>query len=933
MNESPAAERLKLSYLSGTNSAYIEDLYEQFLVSPGDVSEDWRQFFSSLPAASTHEKHSDIVQQLRKGAQNTSRNAGMCQDLKHAFLCWQQAVRRDSVHVAQTNPLQENSKHIQALSPQFYGLSTEQVPASLTGLASDLSVASIDAFYRAAYQGAISIEAAHIEVPERQSWLWQRLETFPTFKLSADEQSQILRQLMAANGMEQYLARKFVAQKRFSLEGGDALIPMLEAMIAQAVQQHDVQEIVMSMAHRGRLNVMTNVFGVPMQTICQRFTGEVEAPYETSGDVKYHLGCSTDRMVGDQSVHLSLACNPSHLEFVNPVLQGMVRGKQQAFYADNPGAICAITMHGDASVCGQGIVPETLHLMRTPAHNIGGGIHIVVNNQVGHSVSDLHDMTACHRITDIFKAFDLPIIHVNADDPNAVIFAAQMAIDYWATFAEEVVIDLVCYRRLGHNEADEPSVTQPMMYKGIHQRPRLFQIYADQLTKNAVLTESEIQSMQADIKQCFESGASTVETHTADLTQQREKIWSAFTDVRWDTPTETQFPLDQLKQLAKHLQTHPEGFVYQKQIQRLISQRQAMLEGDQLLNWGMAELLAYASLMQDGYDVRLVGQDVRRGTFSHRQAVLHDFETGSQYNIFQPVVHQTGRRFDVYDSVLAEGSVLGAEYGFSTTNPNTLVLWEAQFGDFANSAQVIIDQFISSAWQKWQQLSHLVMLLPHGYEGQGPEHSSARLERYLQLAAQHSIQVCVPTTPAQQFHLLRRQILSAFRRPLIIMSPKSLLRHPESISSFEDLSEGQFKCVLNDQQVKPEKVKRVVLCSGKIYFELLSMRQQQVIDDVALIRVEQLYPFPYRELREILATYSHAETVLWCQEEPRNQGAWFARRHCFEGCLAPQQKLQYVGRDMFASTAAGSPKLHKQRQAAVIAQALGLQPIELIKYE
>jgi 2-oxoglutarate dehydrogenase E1 component len=764
-----------------------------------------------------------------------------------------------------------------------------------------------------------------------KNWLWSNLQEWPTFNLNSDDKLDLYKKLVAANHFEQYLARKFVAQKRFSLEGGDALIPLVDGIIARGVVEHGLKECVFAMAHRGRLNLMANILGVSMDTISKRFTGQLDSKIEISGDVKYHLGASLDRTINGKNVHLSLACNPSHLEFVNPVLQGIVRAKQDKYYPDSRSDICGITIHGDAAVCGQGIVPETLNLMRTSAHNINGMIHIVINNQVGHSVSNVADMTSCNYITDIFKAFDIPVIHVNADAPEAVLFVAKLAMDYRAKFKQDIAIELLCYRRLGHNEADEPLVTQPLMYKQIKNHPRLFDLYKRQLLADNIMAQT-LEDIENEVSSIFEAGESIISCKPGEVTLEREKMWQNFCHTSWQESINTGVDKNKLISLAESLQKLPEGFVCQKQIERLMQQRAKMVAKELALNWGMAELLAYASLVTEGISVRLVGQDVRRGTFSHRQAVLHDFDTGSEHSLFADINTDVAK-FEVFDSTLSEAAVLGAEYGYSLANPTSIVLWEAQFGDFANSAQVIIDQFISSAWQKWQQLSNLVMLLPHGYEGQGPEHSSARLERFLQLSAQHSMQVCVPTTPKQIFHLLRRQAKRKFRQPLVIMTPKSLLRHPLAVSSFEDLSASDFSCIIDDDNIDKNKITRVVVCAGKIYFELLEARNKEGINDVALIRIEQLYPFPYEVAKKVFAQYSSADEVIWCQEEPRNQGAWFSRRHCLEESIAGHQKLLYVGRDMYASTAAGSPKLHKVRQDSVISQALGLIEISLVKYD
>jgi 2-oxoglutarate dehydrogenase E1 component len=926
-------EFLADSFLSGSNSYYIEDLYEQYLDDEQSVDENWRQLFAAFPKELADVRHSSIIEHLKNHNNNPSI---VTNDLSvsSGISEWINNLRANGFRYANINPLNVDFKLSENIAASSFNLlldSNELIGKEKTLLSGDLPVGEAINLLQKSYCGTIGLEAIFIADDNIKKWLWSNLQKWPKAALEEVEKLDLYKRLVSANHFEQHLARKFVAQKRFSLEGGDSLIPLVESIITRGVTEHGLKECAVAMAHRGRLNLMANVFGVSMDTIFKRFTGELDKDLEISGDVKYHLGASIDRNIAGKNVHLSLACNPSHLEFVNPVLQGIVRAKQDKYYQNSKSDICGITIHGDAAVCGQGIVPETLNLTRTAAHNIQGMIHIVINNQVGHSVSNVADMTSCNYITDIFKSFDIPVIHVNGDDPEAVVFVARLAMDYRAKFKQDVAIELLCYRRLGHNEADEPLVTQPLMYKQIKQHPRLFELYKKRLLESGV-KEQDLLAIEKEISSVFDSGKSIISCKPGDVTKKRQKLWQGFCHSEWQENVETSVEKSKLLDLARLLQQLPSGFVCQKQIERLIEQRANMVAEKSALNWGMAELLSYASLVADGVSIRLVGQDVRRGTFSHRQAVLHDFDTGVEHSLFHGINNQLAS-FEVYDSTLSEAAVLGAEYGYSLAHPSALVLWEAQFGDFANSAQVIIDQFISSAWQKWQQLSNLVMLLPHGYEGQGPEHSSARLERFLQLSAQHSMQVCVPTTPSQIFHLIRRQAKRKFRQPLIIMTPKSLLRHPLAVSEFKDLSSDKFNCVLDDSVSDKNKIDRVVVCSGKIYFELLEKRKEEGINNIALIRIEQLYPFPYDLAKQIFVKYANAKEVVWCQEEPRNQGAWFSRRHCLEESIADHQKLLYVGRDMYASTAAGSPKLHKSRQLSVISQALGLVEISLVKYD
>jgi 2-oxoglutarate dehydrogenase E1 component len=715
-----------------------------------------------------------------------------------------------------------------------------------------------------------------------------------------------------------------VGQKRFSLEGGDALVPMMKELLRLGGAAQ-VNEFVVGMAHRGRLNVLINVLGKEPDQLFQEFEGKVKS--ERTGDVKYHLGFSSNIKTESGSiVHVVLAFNPSHLEIIGPVLQGSARsrlGKRQDLEQKNK--VVPIVIHGDAAFAGQGVVMETFNFSQARGYCTGGTVHIVVNNQIGFTTSNPLDSRSTLYCTDVAKMVQAPVIHVNGDDPEAVMFATQIAFEYRMTFKRDVVLDLVCYRRHGHNEADEPAVTQPAMYAKIKTMRPLREKYADQLIAKGLITQKEVDNLIEAYRGKLDNGRAVVDVVHGKYPGQLSTDWSPYIDTTWDAPADTTVSKKMLLALSKQLSILPDGFHLHPVVKRLLDEREKMAAGELQMNWGYAEIMAYATLLQEGYGVRLSGQDCGRGTFAHRHAVLHDADNGQVYVPLEGIAKDKTKSFSVIDSVLSEEAVLAFEYGFAASEPRMMVLWEAQFGDFANGAQVVIDQFISSGEQKWGRLCGLVMLLPHGYEGQGPEHSSARLERYMQLCAQQNMQVCTPTTPAQMFHLLRRQVIRNYRKPLIVMTPKSLLRHKLAVSSIDDLAEGQFHTVIPEiDALDPKKVKRVVLCCGKVYYDLLQKRRDDVLNHVAIIRIEQLYPFPKKALAQELSKYKNAEQVIWCQEEPQNQGVWFSSQHNIVDCLLNGQLLHYAGRSSAASPAVGSASLHAQQQQALVFQALGV---------
>jgi 2-oxoglutarate dehydrogenase E1 component len=684
------------------------------------------------------------------------------------------------------------------------------------------------------------------------------------------------------------------------------------------------KEVVIGMAHRGRLNVLINTLGKNPKDLFDEFEGKKLV--NTSGDVKYHQGFSSNVITAGGEVHIALSFNPSHLEIVSPVVEGSVRARQDRRKDTSGKTVVPISIHGDAAFAGQGVVMETFQMSQTRAYRTGGTVHIVINNQVGFTTNRQEDSRSTEYATDVAKIIQAPIFHVNGDDPEAVLFVTQLALDYRYEFGRDVVIDMVCYRRRGHNETDEPSGTQPLMYSVISKLKTTRTLYSERLVGESVVTQEKSDQMVIENRDDLDNARHVAKSLVLESQTGSFVDWKPYIGVEWTDAGDTTYPLSQLQNVAKKLTSVPDGIVIQRQVQKIYQDRDKMTAGALPLNWGYAEILAFATLLEQGYPIRITGQDSGRGTFSHRHAVIHSQKDGSTYI---PLKHLSDDQptLDLYDSYLSEEAVLAFEYGYASTSPKGLVIWEAQFGDFANGAQVVIDQFITSGEHKWGRLCGLTMLLPHGYEGQGPEHSSARLERFLQLCAEFNIQVCVPTTPSQIFHIIRRQAIRPMRRPLIIMSPKSLLRHKQATSTLEDLAEGSFKTVLpeSSETVTADSVKRIVLCSGKVYFDLINRREELKKEDVAVIRLEQLYPFPYADLESELEQYKNVESLVWCQEEPKNQGAWHANRHRMNRVLEklyPELKIRFAGRISSAAPAAGYMSIHVEEQEALVNDAL-----------
>jgi len=778
---------------------------------------------------------------------------------------------------------------------------------------------------RQTYCGSIGAEYMYISGIAQKRWIQDRLEGVRgQSSYSGEEKRHILQQLTAAETLERYLHTKYVGQKRFSLEGGDTLIPLLDHLLQRAGRQ-GMTEAVIGMAHRGRLNVLVNILGKLPSMLFAEFEG-VHTSELTSGDVKYHQGFSSDINTPGGPMHVTLAFNPSHLEIVDPVVEGSVRARQHRCGDHNGKQILPVLLHGDAAFSGQGVVMETLNLSQTPGYRTGGTVHIVVNNQIGFTTSDARDARSTLYCSDVAKMVEAPIFHVNADDPEAVLLVTEIAFDYRMAFGKDVVIDLVCFRKLGHNEQDEPLVTQPFMYRYVNKHPGTRTLYAQRLVEQGVVAADEPEAMIAAYRQTMDEGKSPVSLAPAGFRHEHAVDWTRFSaDTPWTLPVATAVPYEKLQMLAGRLTEVPENFKLHSRVEKVIANRRAMGRGELALDWGMAENLAYASLVADGYAVRLSGQDSQRGAFFHRHAVWHD-QNRVQWDqgLYIPLQHITPDQADfiVINSLLSEEAALGFEYGYATAEPDSLVVWEAQFGDFANGAQVVIDQFIASGEAKWGRLCGLVMLLPHGYEGQGPEHSSGRIERYLQLCADYNIQVCIPSTPAQMFHLLRRQMLRPMRKPLIVFTPKSLLRSKDAASPLKWLVEGSFQPVMEEaDELDAARVKRIIACSGKIYYELLAARRERGIEDMAIIRLEQLYPFPHSDFTAQIETYHNATEVVWCQEEPGNQGAWHRIQHYLLRHMRSGMKLGYALRASSASPAMGYLALHNEQQKAVIEAA------------
>ena len=924
------------SMLFGMNDLFIEGLYEDYLANPAAVPPAWRAYFDalqSMPGAAHELPHSAVqhaFSALPKRPVTAAAPEAALERKQVSVLQLINAYRFLGVRIAALDPLARHAKpEVPELDPAFYGLTEADMgttfeTGSLVG-AQRMTLREILQLLRQTYCSSIGAEYMYISDIAQKRWVQQRLEGMrgaPDY--SADQRRTILQNLTAAETLERYLHTRYVGQKRFSLEGGDTLIPLMDHLLQRAGSR-GIKEVVIGMAHRGRLNVLVNILGKLPSMLFAEFEGK-HSERLTLGDVKYHNGFSSDIAVPGGAMHVTLAFNPSHLEIVNPVVEGSVRARQHRCGDHDGNQVMPVLLHGDAAFSGQGVVMETLNLSQTRGYRTGGTVHVIVNNQIGFTTSDARDTRSSLYCSDVAKMIEAPIFHVNADDPEAVLLVTELALDYRMTFRKDVVIDLVCFRKLGHNEQDEPMVTQPFMYRFINKHPGTRALYAKKLVEQGVISAEEPEAMIAAYKRKMDEGISPAHTVQAESRQGHAARWSKYAgDTPWNIAVTTAVPRERLQSLAERLTDIPSNVRLHPRVEKVIEDRRAMGRGELALDWGMAENLAYATLLVEGYPLRLSGQDSGRGTFFHRHAILHDQNRVKwQEGAYMPLRHLQEGQADavVIDSILSEEAVLAYEYGYATAEPDSLVIWEAQFGDFANGAQVVIDQFIASGEAKWGRLCGLVMLLPHGYEGQGAEHSSGRIERYLQLCADYNLQVCIPSTPAQMFHLLRRQMLRPVRRPLIVFTPKSLLRSKDAASPLQLLAEGGFQPVIEESEnLEPTKVRRIIVCSGKVYYELLAGRRERGIRDMAIIRLEQLYPFPHDDFTAQIAAYPNATEMLWCQEEPGNQGAWHRIQHYLLRHMRADMKLGYALRASSAAPAAGYLAVHNEQQKAVIAAA------------
>lgn len=930
----------KTSYLYSANAPFVEEMYAAYLNKPTSVSEDWQQFFQHLQHqdldAAPDIDHKSIREEfVRRNRDRRNQAAprvnGLSPDAQTKQIHVLQlinAYRFRGHQRANFDPIAlRPPEHVPELELAYHNLSVEDLDLVFnTGSLMAPRQASLREIYdvlRGSYCGHIGVEYMHITDTKEKRWIQQNIESVTSTPSFSNEQKlRILERVIAAGEFERYLHTRYVGQKRFSLEGAESLIPILDTLI-QRSGGHNITEIVLGMAHRGRLNVLTNILGKSPATLFEEFEGKARPNGNGSGDVKYHMGFSSDIHTPGGIVHLALNFNPSHLEIVGPVVEGSVRARQNRRGDETGSRVLPVLIHGDAAFAGQGVVMETFQMSEARGFTTGGTVHIVVNNQIGFTTSNPLDARSTVYCTEVARMVQAPIFHVNGDDPEAVVFITQLALDYRMKYQKDVVIDMVCYRRHGHSEADEPAVTQPMMYSKIKGHTKVSQLYVDRLVQSGIIEIEQADEVAADYRARLDSGGCVApDTASEPFDKPYWVNWKPYLAADLNQDVDTRLARKDLEALAQRFTTIPADFTAHKQVLRMMESRKAMARDELNMDWGFAETLAYASILQAGYPVRISGQDCGRGTFFHRHAILHDQKNGSPYTPLQNISTEQAP-ITVIDSILSEEAVLAFEYGYSTAAPYSLVIWEAQFGDFANGAQVVIDQFIGSGESKWGRLSGLVMFLPHGFDGQGPEHSSARLERYLQLCAEDNIQVCMPSVPGQMFHLLRRQILRDARKPLIIMTPKSLLRHKLSTSNLTDICDHGFQHVLGEEDaIKAKHVNRIVVCSGKVYFDLLDARREKKISDIAIIRLEQLYPFPTKQLTKEFRRYSQAEEILWCQEEPLNQGAWNYMLPILTEIKKESQTIMVIARPASASPAVGNYQKHVKQLQELVAGAL-----------
>jgi len=911
-------------YLRSVNAEYIDEVYARYLENPNDIDPSWKYFFDGI--------YLGEATVLAKGP-----STDWVGELKVYQLIF--AYQTHGHFLAKVNPIYANPDTLPELELSRFGLSDADLDRTFSSAAflglEPAPLKDILAYLRKVYCGPVGIELLQIQDSNEREWVEKKIESLAgNYTVSREDKEFIFRRLTESETLERFIHTRYVAQKRFSIEGGEALIPALDCVI-EAATGFGAEEIVLGMAHRGRLNVMVNILKKPPEYLFTEFDDNYRLSTDDGeGDVKYHKGYSYDAKTRQgKNVHLSLGFNPSHLEFVNPVAMGMTRAKQYQHNDTEKNKVVSILMHGDAAFSGQGVVYESLQGSKIEGYDIGGTIHFISNNQVGFT-TDPKDGRSTHYCTDLARMLDVPIFHVNGDDPEALWIISKLAVEYRNQFKKDVVIDVICYRRYGHNEGDEPSFTQPTLYQAIAQHPNPREVYGQRLVSEGLLTDAEVQAEQKTVMDKLQAALEKVRSEKPEpyYTQYTGPFWSKYHHAHGEdlfAPVDTSVPANELVNLSQIIDHFPPNFTLHPKLERLFSGRLQAIEQGKGIDWGNAEVLAYASLIKEGTTVRMSGQDVRRGTFTHRHAAVCDYHTNEALIPVNQIPSKA--KFLIYNSYLSETAVMGFEYGWSVADPDSLTVWEAQFGDFANGAQVIIDQFLAASESKWHRSSGLTLLLPHGFEGQGPEHSSARLERFLQLCGKNNMTVAYPTTPAQMFHLLRRQVKRPFRKPLIVMTPKSLLRHPKAVSELTDLSNSNFKEVIDDSLfVDPQmsaNVTRIMICAGKIYYDLHEERETRLFHNVAIVRLEQLYPWPEHELARIIEKYPNAKEIFFVQEEPRNMGAWTYFQGMWGGALAnfgvrfPKLGLTYVGREVCAAPAVGSKKLHDKEQREIVLRA------------
>ena len=922
------------SHISAGHAAYLESLYEIFINNPEDLSKEWFDFFTNLPShpkSNGEISHLEIIKDFKNISRNNITSEVSVDERQGKVIRLIQSYRNRGHLKAKLDPLgMMERRFVEDLDIEFHGLSNEDLDQvfytdTLDTGSEKSTLREIINRLEEIYCGNIGIECNHIMESQERRWFQRKFESkLQEYSFDDEEKLNIFERLNSAEGLAKYLSAKYPGMKRFGIDGAESLVPLVESII-QNCGSMGANQICFGMAHRGRLNLLVNVLGKLPSDLFAAFDEDSTLEGASTGDVKYHLGFSSNFDTKGGEVHVSLFNNPSHLEIVDPVVIGSVRARQDRIKDKDRSKVIPVLLHGDASFSGQGVVMESLQMSQTRGFYVGGTIHVIVNNQIGFTTSNVNDSRSTDYSSDVAKMIQAPVIHVNGDDPEMVVNATKIACKYRNKFKKDIVIDLFCYRRRGHNEADDPSATQPLMYKKISEHPSVLKQYEENLISKGILSKEKAKDIKASYRKSLEGGKSVAKNLAKKPNDSLWFDWQPFMDIKWWPKVDTTFDKKEFIKLGKDICKVPKSFNLGNQARKIFEDRLSMTDEKTPINWGYAESMAYATLLKEGYPIRISGQDVRRGTFSHRHACVFDSRSGMGFIPLSEIAEQSDTRFDIYDSLLSEEAVLGFEYGYSATWPSGLAIWEAQFGDFANGAQVVIDQFIVSAQHKWERLSGLVMLLPHGYEGQGPEHSSARIERFLQLCASENIQVCVPSTPKQIFHLLRRQAIRKMRTPLVVISPKSLLRNPDAISNLNELVEGNFSCVIDDNLKNKKNVKRLIMCSGKVFYDLMKKRNNKGIKDTAIIRIEQLYPFPYDDLEEILTKYENVQEYIWCQEEPLNQGAWFSHRHRIQRVLDRFDKgneVSLISRPAAAAPAVGLMKLHLQQQQDLVNKAI-----------